>query len=397
MSTSPESETYRPERFVAGGDALGHAPDGRVTFIRGGVPGDVVVARPEKEGRDWSRVVVDRVLESSPDRVEPPCPQRREGCGGCDWQHVNRAVQLSSKVEIVRDAMSRTARLPDAVVVQGESVSPEGYRTTVRVVGDADGRAAFRIERSHETVGASPCLVSHPLLQPLLASARISPELEVTLRVSVATGNATASWNPQRGEVSGLPPTVATGPDALLWEEVMGHRLRVTSRSFFQSGPTAARLLVGAVRRLAPELADAHIVLDAYAGVGLFGVTATAEESRIIALESSKFAHSDALVNLSHRVSRIEKVDVGKWRYERDRPVDVVIADPARSGLGRNGVTALATARAEILVLVSCDPVALARDAALFAKAGYTHDVTEVHDVFPHTHHVECVTRFVRT
>jgi tRNA/tmRNA/rRNA uracil-C5-methylase (TrmA/RlmC/RlmD family) len=49
------------------------------------------------------------------------------------------------------------------------------------------------------------------------------------------------------------------------------------------------------------------------------------------------------------------------------------------------------------VVLVSCDPVSAARDAALFAAAGYQHDSTEVIDVFPHTHHVETVTRFSRT
>jgi tRNA/tmRNA/rRNA uracil-C5-methylase (TrmA/RlmC/RlmD family) len=49
------------------------------------------------------------------------------------------------------------------------------------------------------------------------------------------------------------------------------------------------------------------------------------------------------------------------------------------------------------LVLVSCDPVALARDAALLARSGFRHEHSEVLDLFPHTHHVEAVTRFVRS
>ena len=77
--------------------------------------------------------------------------------------------------------------------------------------------------------------------------------------------------------------------------------------------------------------------------------------------------------------------------------VDVVIADPARSGLGKPGTGAIAATKAPVVVLVSCDPVAMARDAALLARQGYRHEVTEVLDVFPHTHHVECVTRFVRS
>ena len=56
----------------------------------------------------------------------------------------------------------------------------------------------------------------------------------------------------------------------------------------------------------------------------------------------------------------------------------------------------MTSTEAPVIVLVSCDPVALARDAALLARQGYRHDGTEVLDLFPHTHHVEAVTRFVR-
>ena len=61
---------------------------------------------------------------------------------------------------------------------------------------------------------------------------------------------------------------------AVLEEDVAGHRLRVSMASFFQSGPQAAELLVDAVRRAAPELAGAGVVVDAYAGVGMFAVCA---------------------------------------------------------------------------------------------------------------------------
>jgi 23S rRNA (uracil1939-C5)-methyltransferase len=396
LSTSFETQTYRPERFVAGGDCLGHQADGRIVFIRGGIPGDVVRVKPAEQSRDWSRVVVDEVVSPSPDRVEPPCPQRRSGCGGCDWQHLRPGAQLPSKVEIVRDAMRRTAKLPDAVVRSGRSVRSEGYRTTVRVVGDDAGRASYRKERSHETVGAAPCLIAHSLLQTILESAQITPGLEVTFRVSDATGEATASWNPAAGEVSDLPDMVRTGPNAYLEEVVAGKTFRVSSRSFFQSGPQAGDLLVKTVQDMIPELVDAGIVMDAYSGVGLFALAATSNQSRLIVIESSKWAVADARVNLSKRVTHIEKEDVGRWQYTRGRPVDVVIADPSRTGLGRKGVAALASTKTPVMALVSCDPVTLARDASLLSEAGYSHDLTEVLDLFPHTHHVECVTRFIR-
>lgn len=381
----------RPERFVAGGDALAHGPDGRVIFVHGGVPGDdVMVAVTEAKG-GFSRGVVARVEQPGPDRVDPPCPQRRAGCGGCDWQEVAPGAQLGHKLAIVVDALRRTAHLPGADVRVGAAVPPHGYRTTVRVVGDTDGRAAFRLDRSHDTVPADGCLVAHPALAAAMAGVQLTPGLELTLRVSVATGEMTAWWDAQSGTVDGLPPDCRSGRDAHLTEHVAGVALRVSAGAFFQSGPAGAELLVDATRHAAPELAGAGHVVDAYAGVGLFAATVTT--GPVTTIESSPTAVADSRINLTGRAATIVAAEVGRWRAA---PADVVIADPSRTGLAKPGVRALVQAEAPVFVLVSCDPVALARDAALLAEHGYVHEHTEVLDLFPHTHHVEAVTRFVR-
>lgn len=396
MNGASDPAVLRPERFVAGGEALAHDADGRIVFVRGGVPGDEVEAETIDDKGDWSRAVVSHVLTPGPDRVAVPCPRRREGCGGCDWQHLAVSAQLPAKAEIVRDALRRTARLPDADVTIGRAVPAEGYRTTIRPVGDDHGRAAFREDRSHDTVSAGGCLVAHPNLLPLIDRIEIPTGVEVTLRTSVVTGEITARWDRRKGEVGGLGADVAAGPRAALVEEVAGHRFRVSAASFFQSGPAAAGLLVDAVRRTAPELVGADRVLDAYAGVGLFAVAAAAQARHVIAVETSRSAVDDCRANLADRSARVEQGQVGRWRPDHRMSIDVVVADPARSGLGRPGVATVVATDAPVLALVSCDPVAMARDAGLLARHGYRHEGTEVLDLFPYTHHVECVTRFVR-
>jgi 23S rRNA (uracil1939-C5)-methyltransferase len=386
----------RPERFVAGGEALARDADGRVVFVRGAVPGEDVTAAVIEEHGDWARGVVETIHEAAPDRVVPPCPHRREGCGGCDWMHVAEPAQLPAKLTIVADALRRTGKLGDAVVRAGGSVPARGYRTTIRVVGDAEGRAAYRKERSNDTVSASGCLVAHPRLVEILDSIVVSPGIEVTLRVSASTGEVTALWDAGSGAVSGLPSDVATGPQATLTEVIAGHPLRVSAPSFFQSGSAAAELLVERVRSAAPELTGARRVLDAYAGVGLFAVAATSPDTHVVAVESSRSAVADCRENLGDRRARVERRQVAEWRPKPRESFDVVIADPARTGLGKPGARAVAAAAAPVVVLVSCDPVSLARDAALLRHHGYIHESTEVIDLFPGTHHVEAVTRFVR-
>lgn len=384
------------ERLVAGGDALARGADGRVVFVGGALPGEELTVELTEEKRDWARGAVTRIDVASPARVEPPCARRLEGCGGCDWQHLAVNEQLAAKVAIVVEAMRRTAKLDDAVVHAGGVVTPTGYRTTIRVVGDADGRPAYRAERSHDTVPASGCLVAHPALVAALDGLGVPAGVELTLRTSEATGEMTAVWSPHTCDVTGLPAGTATGAKASLVEVVAGHRFKVSAGSFFQSGPQAAELLVDAVARSAPELATASHVLDAYAGVGLFAQAATSPGCRVTAVESSRLAVDDARHNLAGRDAEVVRAEVGAWRPVKGDTVDVAVADPARPGLAKPGVAAMAAADPDVLVLVSCDPVSLARDTALLAAAGYRHDGSEVLDLFPHTHHVEAVTRFVR-
>jgi 23S rRNA (uracil1939-C5)-methyltransferase len=132
-------------------------------------------------------------------------------------------------------------------------------------------------------------------------------------------------------------------------------------------------------------------LVDAYGGVGLFARALDA--TRTVVVESSESACADAVVNLSGRNTSVVCTSVEKWEPQR---ADLVIADPARTGLGKQGVDALTATGAPLLVLVSCDPVSLARDATLLRAHGYGHDQSTVLDLFPQTAHVEVVTRFTR-
>jgi 23S rRNA (uracil1939-C5)-methyltransferase len=142
-------------------------------------------------------------------------------------------------------------------------------------------------------------------------------------------------------------------------------------------------------------LTRAGAVLDAYAGVGLFGLLAAPTDARVIAVESSASSCADARVNLGSRPggAKVVRSTIERWRPVR---VDAVVADPARSGLGQGAVGVLARCKARVVVLVSCDPASLARDAVLLRGVGYELERSLVVDLFPQTHHIEVVSRFVR-
>jgi len=368
----------RAERLVAGGVALAREPSGRIIFLEGALPGETVRARVTAEWRDYARGVADEVVTPSPLRTTPPCRFVAAGCGGCSWQHIDPAGQVELKRAILVEALARTGGLVDADVRAGATL---------------DG-LAFRGAHSHDLVRVDECLVAHPRLAELLATSRFPGASEVTLRCSASTGERVALVGPPAAERAAvLPADVMVGRRAVFYEDIAGVRLRVSAPSFFQSRADGAAALVALVDAAATDGAAASAtVVDAYAGVGLFAAT-MARDAEVVCIEQSRSACKDATHNLAGRAATIVQGRVERWR---PRPADLVVADPSRQGLGRRAVEVLSATGAARLILVSCDAVALARDARLLVSTGFSHRSSTVVDLFPHTAHVEVVSQFDR-
>jgi 23S rRNA (uracil1939-C5)-methyltransferase len=316
------------------------------------------------------------------------------GCGGCSWQHIDPAGQVELKRTIVVEALARTGGLLDADVRVGPRLDPWGFRTTLRMAVDGEG-LAFRGAHSHDLVVVDECLVAHPRLSELLATSRFPGATEVTLRCSASTDERVVLVDPPAAEGAAVVPAgVMIGRRAVFHEDIAGVRLRVSAPSFFQSRADGAAVLVALVDAAtrAGDAGPPGKVVDAYAGVGLFAAT-VAPDAEVVCIEQSRSACSDATHNLSGRAATIVQGRVERWRPE---PADLVIADPSRKGLGRGSVDVLTATGAARLVLVSCDAVALARDARLLVSAGFAHRCSTVVDLFPHTAHVEVVSQFDR-
>lgn len=398
MSTepAPERQIVEIERLVAGGDGLAKDETGRVVLVRQGLVGERLAITPVEVHRRWSRAEIAEVLRASGSRVTPPCPARLAGCGGCDWQHLEPEVQLPAKVEIARETLARLGRrMVDVQLVQpGGSVPAFGYRTTVRVVGGVDHRPMFRLERSNDLVAAEHCMIADPEVVEVLATLQLEPGVEAVVRIGRSSGERSVWWHGSADAGWGLDPQVRIGASARIHERVGGIDLAVSAASFFQSGPDAAELLRATLVRSVPEIASARHLVDAYGGIGLFAATVAAPETRLTLIESSTSAIADAQHNLAGRHAEILHADVADWRppaHGRAEPIDVLIADPSRRGLGPGGAAALVAHHPAVIALISCDIAAGVRDLTLLSEAGYRVRSMEVLDLFPQTHHLELV------
>lgn len=399
--SQPANEEVDVTAIAAGGDGIGRLGDGRIVFCEGALPGERVAIAVHDVRRDFARARVVEVVVAGGARRTPPCPHLARGCGGCTWQHIRPDHQPILKADIVRDALRRIAHRPDLAVSVGGAVSEGGYRTSVRLSVDGGGRPAYRKRHSHAELAVDSCLVSHPLLAELIAEGRFPGASEVGLRVGARTGERMA-WADARGKPV-LPPGTRYGRDAAVGEVVFGRRWHISAGAFFQSGPEAAETLVSSVLRAVGDGrgtgGDARrTVVDLYAGGGLLGgsIAAAGGVDRLVAVESNRAAVGDARINLAEFDAEVVGVDVARLdvaSFAGAAP-DVVVADPARSGLGPAAARVTAGLGAPTLVLVSCDPASLARDVVLLAGQGYDLETVEVLDLFPDTFHVETVSRF---
>lgn len=368
------------------GDGVAREPSGRVVFTPELIPGERALVEIVAEKRKSATGSLLRVIEPSPHRVDPACRFLPQGCGGCQWQHIDAGEQRRLKLQIVSNALRRAGVEPPAGALTVE-MGPWAYRTTIRaaVVG---GRAALRRRRSSEVLEIDDCLVAHPLLAELLHDGRFGAASEVVLRCGARTGERMAATVPA-GALIDVPADVRR---TSIHEEAAGRRWRVSAGSFFQARPDGADALAGIILAAAGEPAAAG-ALDLYAGVGLFAGALAGAGWEVVAVESAPGAVADARVNLVDLGVQVVEADVTRWT---PAGAGLVVADPSRNGLGRPGVKVVDQSGAGRLVLVSCDAISLGRDAGLLKKAGFEMTAMTMVDMFPQTVHVEVVSVFER-
>jgi 23S rRNA (uracil1939-C5)-methyltransferase len=390
-----------PHDMAHGGEAVARV-DGKTWFVGGAMPGERILGDISVDKGAWGRVELRSVEEPSPHRVDPPCAHFGT-CGGCHWQFADHTTQLDWKRSIVAGQLRHLGRIADPDVRATVAPSgPYGYRNRMDFSVDGGRPALFR-GRSNTLVPIEHCWLLEPALADLFA--RLGPldgVSRLTLRVGAATGDALVVLTgavPSQAEDWGASVVRRhrDGYEAILgdpWinEKVAGLRFRVSADAFFQNSTPAAAALTMLVRE-ALQPGDDDVVLDGYAGGGLFSAALAGSVARIVAVESNPMAADD----LRHNTATFGNVSVVRSRMDRLRPGNpwtAAVVDPPRAGLGPDGVRAVTAPLPRTLVYVSCDPASLARDAKSLIGHGYELDHATPVDQFPQTFHVETVARF---
>ncbi len=419
--------TLEIKKIIAGGNGLGYLDDGLVAMVPFVLAGELVRVAEIQRFSGYITAELLRVLRPSPLRRQPPCRYFAH-CGGCNLQHISPTGQPAVKEEIIGELVGR-ARLSPVLGLASALPSPqsEGYRHRVRFHVSRSGEIGFHRSGSNELVGVNHCLLAAPAinnsLEELIASglpAKIgrycrqvefvcSPEDQSVSATLLLTGNRKlpgvlieAVLNLQT--LSGLvvrrrKKIVFAGGDNSVCQTfgsgLSSYILQWDNQCFFQVNPLQNRRLVQLVLECVGNLTGRR-VLDLFCGMGNFSIPMALAGAAVTGVEWNRHAIDAARKN--GRNAGIEAItfitaDVAGYLREcigGDSRYDILLLDPPRQGLGRAARLLPVFASGKI-IYISCDPATLVRDVRILVQEGYHLSSMMPVDMFPQTHHIECV------
>ena len=425
--------------------------DDFVLFVDRALPGDRVRARVTKVKRSYGEATTVETLVAGPDRVVAPCPHFG-ACGGCKWQDLDYNAQQVWKAQQIADVLQRIGHQDDFVqdpIVP--AIRTYGYRNKLEFsfgeTEECPSLGFHRAGRWDEIMPVTACLLmseagnearrvveawarringeiwdrrsntgylrhlvcrasdrTGELLLTLVTAPGELPQStwlvdELAERVPGCVGLLHATTSGVAEVTHGLQSKLVFGRD---WyeERLLGLRLKVSSGAFLQTNTEMCeRLYEIAIEEAG--LGGDEIVWDLYSGIGSIALAMAASAGHVYGIEVVPEAVERAVDNAERNgVMNAEFVqgDVAKAvrpLLEAGMPSpDVVVLDPPRAGLTPKAVRRVLELEPQRIIYVSCNPTTLAGNAELLAEGGYRLERVRPVDMFPHTHHVECVARF---
>jgi len=433
-------------------DARGVArkSDGKVVFIEGALPGEVVTCSTGRSKNNWEQGVMTALRRESSQRVRPDCPHfglHAGACGGCKMQHLHPMAQVAVKQRVLEDDLWHLAKLRPEQMLRPIEGPAWGYRHRARlsvrhVAKKGTVLVGFHERKSRYVADMRVCPVLPErfsrLLMPLRELIGAMDQRDRLPQIELAIGDEVAALVLRHLEP--LSPAdlarlrdFGTRHDVQWWLQPKGpdsvHRLDDNSpelayalpefgvrmpfrpTDFTQVNAAINRVLVSRALGLL-QVQQHERVIDWFCGLGNFSLPLATQATQVLGIEGSEALVQRARDNAARNGLAGKTAFQARDLFTLNAP-DLVAQGVAQKWLvdpPREGAFALAKALAELqaapaagwtppqrIVYVSCNPATLARDAGLLVhQAGYRCTHAGVVNMFPHTAHVESLAVFER-
>jgi len=437
--------------LAMGGEGVGRS-GGQVVFVPDSVPGDELKVKLIELKKNFARGKIIDIVKPSPDRVAPKCPLSKD-CGGCQWQHISYPAQLRFKTKIVKETLGRIGKLKNIDVKDIIGMAdPWGFRNKIQYpIGDAKSEAGsartvmgYYKQGTHEIVDIDSCLIEHPKLS---RAAKIVKDVlnkfnyaarskglfkHLRARIGFGTGEVILTFVTSEKGIPGTkefikeiiarckkeninvvgvcqnlnPRTTNVVLGDINWtiwgsdhifDKIGDLKFKISNTSFYQTNPVQTEVLYNKALELA-QLSGDETVIDAYSGIGTVALWFAKRARYVYGIEEVKQAVYDAAENAE--LNKIENCRFNLGKVERLlselKEGDVLILDPPRGGCEEKVLKTIAKSKFRKIIYISCNPATLARDLAYLSNNGFKIDAVQPVDMFPHSFHIETVSKLIR-
>ena len=366
--------------------------DSETISVFGGIPGEVVLAeiieqKKTKRKRKRTFASVKQVVISSEYRIKPPC-NFYGFCTGCNWQHINYEHQLYLKQKLLHKELLKYLNNKINIKNIIRSENQFHYRNHGRFSIRRNGQIGFTNKVSKKFVGINKCLIMNNKINKYIKhlETKVGETSQMSIRVGVNTDSYLIQPKLKKAQIK-----TKTGQKNYS-EKIRNKNFQISSPSFFQVNsdqiPKMTEIILSLIHGI-----DKELLVDAYAGVGTFGIMLNKNFKKIIGIEQSYSAVVDAKSN----IKSLDNYEMIIGNSEEiisaiKSKIDLLILDPSRKGCDEKLIQNLLLQPVKNIIYISCEPKTLARDLKLLTeKCIYELRSINPIDLFPNTHHVESI------
>ena len=359
----------------------------QIIFVRHSITGERANVKITAVNSKFAFGDAVEILKKSKDRVNAPCKYSHpEGCGGCDFQHIDLKTQLNFKKIVIQDQFKRIAKIdinPD--LISADSESGLNWRSRLNLGISENKKLGLHSHKSNKIIEIDECLIALKEINNLDVFNK-HWENNDNIKISCSSENDIT--------ISHLGKKIS-GSDKLQ-EVVRDNKFNISPQSFWQSHKSAPGIILEQVLKFA-NIKKGERVCDLYGGVGLFTLPISkiiGENGEVHLIETNKACIDDA----NEMFANLKNIFIHHGTVEQKlgsiKKIDTIILDPPRNGISKQVINQMIEKKPHTIVYVSCNPSTLARDTKILLNNKYELTNVVGLDLFPMTHHVECVTSF---
>lgn len=365
-----------------GGFGIGRI-SGKTVFVDSAVPGDRLLVEIYKDTKHYSFARARGIIEPSPLRIEPVCPNFNE-CGGCAYLNVSYQTELDFKLRILSEMLQRIAGMsiddiPEIDIISGARF---GYRSHagIKLSGTKKGFFA-KDSNSFVQFPAEGCRLLCDTLNEGIEKLRIYDEQQTETKIA-------------SDHLYGFINSINT-PDSYVLESEYNLKFRHDLSGFFQANMLLREEMIKRVIEYASP-GKGETFMDICCGCGFFSLPLALCSAKGYGFDSDKRSifnavHNSTINNINNIKFEVKtESEIHPFRYKPD----FIVIDPPRCGISKNGRKTINAIRPSRMVYISCDPSTFARDTADFLKGGLELRKLTLIDMFPCTKHIEVIAKF---